>query len=200
MQLLLALPLFSFVGSITPGPNNIMIMSSGLNFGIKKSLPHALGICLGFPVMFIVTGLCLNELFVQFPAAHHSVKIIGATYMLYLAYKIARSSVEVDNVTSLKPLTFLSAFLFQWINPKAWVIRMSAIAAYTIPDANIVYQVSLICLIFMMTGIIPSVGVWLFFGAFLKKILKTPAHRKYFNYTMSTLLVISIILIFIGNN
>lgn len=197
MQLLLALPLFSFVGSITPGPNNIMIMSSGLNFGIKKSLPHALGIFLGFLVIFLLTGFGLGKLFIQFPEFHQSIKIIGGLYMLYLAYKIARSHVNVDNLVPLKPLTFLQAFLFQWVNPKAWVIRMSAIAAYTVPDANIFYQVSLICLVFMIAGILPSVIVWLFFGASLKKILKTPTHRKYFNYTMSALLIVSIALIFL---
>jgi len=197
MQLLLALPLFSFVGSITPGPNNIMIMSSGLNFGINKSLPHAFGIFLGFLVMFLLTGIGLGKLFIQFPEFHQSLKIIGAIYMLYLAYKIARSHVNVDNVAPIKPLTFLQAFLFQWVNPKAWVIRMSAIAAYTVPDANIFYQVSLICLVFMIAGILPSVIVWLFFGASLKKILKTPTHRKYFNYTMSALLIVSIALIFL---
>jgi threonine/homoserine/homoserine lactone efflux protein len=196
MELLFALLLFSFVGSITPGPNNIMIMSSGLNFGIRKSFPHYLGICVGFPIMILFSGMGLGELFIRFPHLQKVLKVIGAIYMLYLAWQIAISHIKENKFTRPHPLTFFQAVLFQWINPKAWVMGMGAIAAYTLPTANIFYQVMMICLIFMIIGI-PSVGVWLFFGSLLKDILKDEKCKRYFNYTMSILLVVSIALIFI---
>ncbi len=196
MELLFALILFSFVGSITPGPNNILIMSSGLIFGIRKSLPHYLGICVGFPTMLLLAGIGVGELFIRFVLLHKIIKIVGAVYMVYLAWQIARSHMKVNEITRVQPFTFLQAFLFQWVNPKAWVMGMSAIAAYTIPDTSVVYQICVICLIFTIVGI-PSVGVWLFFGAFLRNFLKDTTHRKYFNYTMSILLLISVALIFL---
>jgi len=196
LALLFPLLLFSFVASITPGPNNIMIMSSGLHFGIKKSLPHYLGICIGFPTMVLLAGMGVGILFTTFPFLHQWIKMIGAIYMLYLAWQIAVSHVKMHKHTRTKPLTFLQAFLFQWVNPKAWVMGMGAVTAYTVPGVNIFYQILLICCIFLLTAI-PSIGVWLFFGSVLKRFLKSDTHRNYFNYTMSLLLVLSIALIFI---
>jgi threonine/homoserine/homoserine lactone efflux protein len=196
MEFLSALFLFSFVSCFTPGPNNIMIMSSGLNFGIKRSFPHYLGICLGFPAMILLAGMGITILFVRFPLFHQIIKIVGAIYMLYLAWQIAISHFKVNKLTRPNPLTFIQAFLFQWVNPKAWVMGMGAIAAYTTPEANLFYQVLLICITFMIVGI-PSAGIWLFFGSVLKHFLTNDTHRKYFNYAMSLLLVISIALIFI---
>lgn len=196
LTLLLPLLLFSFVASITPGPNNIMMMSSGLHFGIKKSLPHYVGICLGFPTMVLLSGMGVGILFTTYPFLQQWIKIIGAIYMLYLAGQIAMSHVKMQQQTRSKPLTFWQAVLFQWVNPKAWVMGMGAVTAYTVPSLNIFYQIFLISLIFLLMAI-PSIGVWLFFGAILKRFLKSDTHRKYFNYTMSILLVISIALIFI---
>jgi threonine/homoserine/homoserine lactone efflux protein len=172
-----------------------MIMSSALNFGVQRSLPHYLGICVGFPTMIFLTGLGLGTLFVQFPLLHKIMKIAGAIYMLYLAWKIAISHLKVNELKPIRPLTFLQAFLFQWVNPKAWVMSMGAVAAYSLPGWPVLYQVLLICMVFIITGI-PSVGVWLCFGSLLRRFLTRDDYRCYFNYTMSFLLVVSIALIF----
>jgi threonine/homoserine/homoserine lactone efflux protein len=173
-----------------------MIMSSSLNFGVKKSLPHFLGICIGFPTMVLLAGMGVGALFITFPLLQHGVKIIGATYMLYLAWQIAISHIKENQYARRQPLTFLQACLFQWVNPKAWVMGMGAIAAYTVPGATIFYQILFICLIFLIIGA-PCISVWLFFGAALRPLLQNKEHKKYFNYTMSLLLVISIALVFI---
>jgi threonine/homoserine/homoserine lactone efflux protein len=116
--------------------------------------------------------------------------------MLYLAWQIAISHVKMNKYMRPQPLSFMRAFLFQWVNPKAWVMGMGAISAYTVPGTTIFSQILFICFTFLIIGI-PCIGVWLFFGTLLKHLLKNDIHRKYFNYTMSLLLVISIILIFL---
>ena len=119
MEFYLAILLFTTTASITPGPNNIMIMASGVNFGVKRSIPHVLGICLGFPVMVIALGLGLGTIFEDFPILHDIIKILGVAYLLYLAWLIASSSPFEEAASPVMPLRFDQAVLFQWVNPKA---------------------------------------------------------------------------------
>eukprot|EP01030_Chromulinospumella_sphaerica_P012162 gene12162-11952_t len=135
-SLLSAFALFAFVSSITPGPNNTMLLASGVNFGFRRSIPHALGISVGFMLLVISVGLGLGEVFKALPWAYTALRYIGAAYLLYLAWKIATSSAMSDDIDGKrKPMTFLAAAVFQWVNPKAWVMAISAMAAYTTADA-----------------------------------------------------------------
>ena len=132
-ELLLPLISFAFVSSITPGPNNLMLLASGVHFGFVRTLPHMLGIGIGFTLMTFLVGLGLGEIFKLVPALYTGLKYLGAAYMLYLAWKIANSSPIRESETVGRPMTFLQAALFQWVNPKAWVMAVYAIVTYTAP-------------------------------------------------------------------
>lgn len=194
MELYIAILVFAVSTTITPGPNNIMIMSSGLNFGLKRSLPHLMGIGLGFPLMVAGVGLGFGAIFERFPVIHEVIKVLGVLYLIYLAYLVATSAPKsLDNNTSeTKPLTFIQAALFQWINPKAWVMATGAVAAYTTQDASIMLQVMFISLAFLIAGV-PCVGMWLVCGTWLKRFLKEVKYQRLFNLTMALLLIVSIL-------
>ena len=189
MEFYLAILLFTATASITPGPNNIMIMASGVNFGVKRSIPHVLGICLGFPVMVIGLGLGLGTIFENFPILHDIIKVLGVAYLLYLAWLIASSSPFEEAASSAMPLRFDQAVLFQWVNPKAWVMATGAISAYTTVGDTLA-QVLFIAFAFFITAA-PSVAVWLIFGAGLKRYLENPRHNRTFNISMALLLIAS---------
>ena len=191
MEFALAVLLFAASTTVTPGPNNVMIMTSGLNHGIKKSLPHFMGICFGFPAMVVAVGLGFGIIFERYPMLHEIIKVIGVFYLLYLAYLIAISSQNSLESNKSKPLTFLQAAIFQWVNPKAWIMATGAIAAYTTLNSSVYVQVLFIALSFFVVAF-PAVGVWLVFGANLKKILIKPEHQHRFNVSMALLLVISV--------
>lgn len=192
MELILAIALFAFSSGITPGPNNIMLMTSGVNFGIKHSLPHLLGICIGFPSMVLAIGLGLTALFNAFPSLHTIIRYLGITYMLYLAYLIASSSSKLEGKAKAKPLSFIQAAAFQWVNPKAWIMALGAVATFTTMQQALAPQALLIALVFMSVAF-PCALIWLGFGVALKRLLQTPKHQKAFNITMALLLVISIL-------
>ncbi|MGI9280336.1 MAG: LysE family translocator [Endozoicomonas sp.] len=172
--------------------NNVMIMTSGMNHGTRQSLPHFLGICLGFPLMVLFVGLGLGTVFDLFPALHDIIKVLGVAYLLYLSWIIAKSAPADLNGAKTKPLTFLQSALFQWVNPKAWIMATGAIAAYTTVSDAVFQQVLVIALAFFVASI-PCVGAWLFFGVRLKKVLQQPSYQRAFNITMALLLVASII-------
>jgi threonine/homoserine/homoserine lactone efflux protein len=169
-----------------------MLTTTGLNFGVRRGIPHLLGICIGFPVMLALIGLGFGTLFQLYPVLHEIIRIIGIVYLLYLAWKIANSSGGVSEVTQSKPINFWQSAAFQWINPKAWIMGSSALAAYTTLDDNFFVQVTIICITFMIITF-PCAGVWLVFGAGLQKFLRDPVHLKLFNIAMALLLVASIL-------
>jgi len=191
MEFYLAIILFAASTSVTPGPNNIMIMTSGLNYGVRGSIPHLLGICFGFPAMVIMVGLGFSVVFEMYPMFHEVIKIIGVGYLVFLAWLIASSSPSLLEVENSKPLNFTQAALFQWINPKAWVIATGAVSAYTSVSSDIFSQVIIIALTFFIVAF-PCVGIWLFFGVGLKKYLNSPKHQKIFNISMALLLIGSV--------
>lgn len=192
MELLLAIFVFAASTSITPGPNNIMIMASGMNFGTRRSLPHYLGICIGFPAMVAVVGLGFGFIFDTYPLIHEIIKVVGIVYLLYLSWLIANSAPKSLDSTETKPISFWQAVLFQWVNPKAWIMATGAVAAYTAAASDIYSQVLLIALVFFVVAF-PCIGAWLFFGVWLKNVLKDSLHQRIFNTCMALLLVISII-------
>jgi len=183
---------FGVIAAITPGPNNVMLTTTGLNFGVRRGIPHLLGICIGFPVMLALIGLGFGTLFQLYPVLHEIIKIIGIVYLLYLAWKIANSSGGISTVSQSRPINFWQSAAFQWINPKAWIMGSSALAAYTTLDDSFFIQVAIVCVTFMIITF-PCAGVWLFFGAGLQKFLRDPAHLKLFNIAMALLLVGSIL-------
>ena len=190
MEFYLAILLFTTTASITPGPNNIMIMASGVNFGVKRSIPHVLGICLGFPVMVIALGLGLGTIFENFPILHDIIKILGVAYLLYLAWLVASSSSFEETSSPSRPLRFDQAVLFQWVNPKAWVMATGAISTYTTTAGDTLTQVLFIAFAFFITAA-SSVMIWLIFGAGLKRYLENPRHNRTFNISMALLLIAS---------
>lgn len=192
MELLIAIFIFAVSTSITPGPNNIMIMASGVNFGARRSFPHYLGICFGFPVMVILVGSSFGFVFDRYPVIHAIIKIFGIAYLLYLSWLIANSAPQSFDVTEAKPISFWQAVLFQWVNPKAWIMATGAVATYTSATSDIYAQVLIIALVFFLVAF-PCIGSWLFFGVWLKRFLKDPYHQKIFNICMASLLVISIL-------
>ncbi|MFV7783667.1 LysE family translocator [Shewanella marisflavi] len=192
MELVFAIALFAFSSGITPGPNNIMLMTSGVNFGIKPSLPHLAGICIGFPCMVLAIGLGLSAVFQAYPLLHLIIKYIGIAYLLYLSWLIANSSSKMEGKQTAKPLSFLQAAAFQWVNPKGWIMAVGAIATFTVIDQPLTPQVLTIASVFFSVAL-PCALVWLGFGVALKRLLKNQRQQKGFNITMALLLVASII-------
>lgn len=184
---LLALIAYSFVTSITPGPNNLMLLSSGVNFGFSRSIPHMLGIGIGFVVLLLAVGFGLGAVLSAFPALHTALKIAGAAYLLYLAWKIAMTrSVSGREGQNVRPLTFLDAAAFQWVNPKAWVMAVTAMAVYSDPRSPFV-SVLLISAAFGIVNL-PCISVWAGFGTALRGFLADPVRLKWFNIAMGLLL------------
>ncbi|MGS0674439.1 LysE family translocator [Shewanella sp. 0m-4] len=192
MELIFTIALFAFSSGITPGPNNIMLMSSGVNFGVKRSLPHLSGICIGFPAMVLAIGLGLSAVFQNYPVLHSIIKYIGIAYMLYLAWLIANSSAKMNGKDTTAPLSFMQAAAFQWVNPKAWIMGIGAVATFTTMSQALAPQVVTIALVFFFIAV-PSAFVWLGFGVALKRLLKNQRQQKIFNVTMALLLVLSIL-------
>ncbi|MBC9745393.1 LysE family translocator [Pseudomonas syringae] len=195
-DLLLAFTLFAFVTSITPGPNNMMLLASGVNFGFSRTLPHMLGISVGFFVLVLAVGFGLGSVFKAWPVLYTILRYVGAAYLLYLAWKIATSGPASDKVDSQgKPLSFVSAALFQWVNPKAWIMAIGAISTYT-PMQGYFYNVLVISAVFALINL-PSVGVWAGFGSLLRNVLRDPLGLRIFNGVMAALLVASLYPLFI---
>ena len=192
----LAIIAFSVTACVTPGPNNAMIMASGLNYGIRRSMPHYLGIVLGFPTMVLAVGMGIAQLFELYPVMHLVLKIAGAAYLSYLAYKIATAPVSETSVSEGTPFTFIQAAAFQWVNPKAWVLAVGATVTYTTLGEGYVLQVITIGLIFMIFGA-PCIMLWLWGGASLKTLMRNPGTVRIFNISMALLLIGSLVPVFI---
>ncbi|NOU49258.1 LysE family translocator [Pseudoalteromonas sp. JBTF-M23] len=192
MDYFIAILLFAISSSITPGPNNVLVMTSGLNFGVKRSMPLLCGICFGFTVMLLIVGIGFMQVFTYFPSLHLVIKTLGVGYLLYLAYLIANSSNAISSSSQPTPLSFLNGALFQWINAKAWIVASGAIAAFTTVNVSSFEQQITIALIFLFVSF-PCVGIWLLFGSVLKRHLTKPRYLICFNYTMSLLLILSVL-------
>lgn len=191
----LAIIIFVISTCVTPGPNNTLILASGLNYGIRRSLQHFFGIWIGFPAMFVAVGLGLAGLFEQFPVLHVILKILGAAYLSYLSWRIASAPISEFNETIGEPFTFIQAAAFQWINPKAWILAVGAIVTYTVISDSYVFQILTIALLFTIFGA-PCSLLWLWFGASLKSILQKPIYVRTFNIIMATLLMGSLLPVF----
>ncbi|MGN7878194.1 LysE family translocator [Hyphomicrobiales bacterium] len=187
---LLALFLFAFTTSITPGPNNMMLFASGVNFGFVRTVPHMLGIGAGFFLLLIAVGFGLGALLHSVPLLYTALKFAGGAYLVWIAWKIGTSRSLGEGKAGANPMTFLQAAAFQWVNPKAWVMAVSAMATYTSSDSYL-FSVLVVGLVFALVNV-PSVSTWAGFGSALRQWLSEPSRLKWFNITMAVLLVVSL--------
>ena len=190
LDLILAFTAYAFVTSITPGPNNTMLLSSGATFGFGPTLPHILGVTLGFTVMLLAVGLGAGGVFVAVPVLHEALRYIGAAYLLYLAWRIARSGGVNGAGDRAEPMTFAQAAAFQWVNPKTWIMAIGAVTAYT-PENGYFLNLLVVTVIFTLVNG-PCVAAWAGFGTLLKRVLDRPALLRAFNVAMALLLLASL--------
>ncbi|KAA0952760.1 LysE family translocator [Pseudomonas sp. ANT_H12B] len=191
LDLLLGFALFALVTSITPGPNNTMLLASGVNFGFNRTIPHMLGITCGFFVLVVAVGFGLGAVFQTYPLLYSVLRYVGAAYLLYLAWKIAHSGPVSDTEQGeAKPISYLGAAAFQWVNPKAWIMAIGAISTYT-PMQGYFTNVIVIAAVFALINL-PSVGVWAACGTLLRNVLKDRRWLRLFNWGMAALLVVSL--------
>ncbi len=190
IDILLALILFALVSSITPGPNNVMLMASGANFGFRRTVPHMLGISFGHGLMVMLVGLGLGQIFALYPTARLTLQVFSTAYLLWLAWKIANAAPPRKGEEAGRPFTFLQAAAFQWVNPKAWYMAIYAITNYAPADARLLGP-ALVAAVFAATNL-PSVSVWAAIGTQVKRLLTRPALLRAFNWTMAVLLVLTL--------
>lgn len=186
-----ALVVFVFATAFTPGPNNIMVTASGVNFGFMRTVPHMAGITIGFVVLLSACAAGLGLVFAAVPVLQTVLKIAGAVYMLWLAWKVANSGPSNENPDLATPMTFWQAALFQWVNPKAVVMALSVIAIYVRPDHQLTDFAIVFGLEFIAT--VATVATWTGFGVALRGLLSNPRHARTFNIVMALLLVASIV-------
>ena len=187
---LLPLAMFIFVSSITPGPNNVMLTASGANFGYRRSVPHMLGISVGAAVQLLLVGAGLGALFAQLPVLYGVLQWMGALYLLCLAWKIATAGQMGAAQAKGQPLGFWQAAAFQWVNPKAWIMSVGVVAAYTSPQA---YWPSLLLgAVVMLVVNYPCISVWTLFGAAIGRALQSARARQWFNWVMAGMLLLSL--------
>ncbi|MTH65127.1 LysE family translocator [Paracoccus shanxieyensis] len=188
-HIVLALAAFAFVTSITPGPNNLMLMASGANFGMRRTLPHMLGVTFGFGAMVGLLGLGLDRIIAQAPFVAQGLKWISLLYVLWLAWKIARSAPPVaQGDPQARPMGFLAASAFQWVNPKAWMMALGALSAYAAGAGGVLG----VALVFTAVNL-PAVAVWAAMGQALRGWLADPVRLRIFNIAMAVLLILSML-------
>lgn len=195
-DVLIAASLFSFVSSITPGPNNMMMLASGVNFGFRRSVPHWLGICGGFTFMLCAVGLGLHTLLAEHPALYDVLRYAGAAYLVWMAWQLATASAAPtaqDDGTpnsEARPLGVLGAAAFQWVNPKAWVMAVTAMSTY-LPARAQALDVLALALLFGVINL-PCVACWAGGGAALRRFLQDPLRLRIFNISMALALLASL--------
>lgn len=187
---LLPLAMFIFVSSITPGPNNVMLTASGANFGYQRSIPHMLGITVGVAVMLLLVGAGLGTLFERIPMLYSALQWVGAAYLVWLAWKVATSGRAQASQAGSRPFGFWQAAAFQWVNPKAWLMCVGVVAAYTSPTS---YWPSLMLGAVVMLAVnYPCISVWTLFGTVIGRWLQSPRALQIFNGVMAGLLLLSL--------
>ena len=192
---ILSISLFWFVTAYTPGPNNVVASYSGFNFGVKKTIPHILGVTLGFTSLVVFLSIGLINVFKLFPIIQIVIKYLGTLFLIYLAYKIA-FSVNTNDTKKENPVKFIETFLFQYLNPKGVTVAIIVVSTYVELGENYLnYSAQIVFLAFMFS--VTSITLWTFVGRFLRKFATNDKFIKYFNYVMSCLLLLSIITFYI---
>ena len=188
---LIAFMVFAVATAVTPGPNNAMLAASGASHGVRRTLPHVLGVCLGFGVMVAVVGLGLAGPLAASPTLHAWLRWVGGAWMLWIAFGIARSAI-VAGAAPRSPMTFTGAALFQWVNPKAWLLTVATTATYTVPNLPLLPQILLLSLLFTVVDF-PCSLLWVTIGAGAAQVLHSTRRLRAFNMAMAALLVLSIV-------
>ena len=191
IEILIALVGFAFAGSVTPGPNNLMLLASGANYGLRRTLPHMLGISLGHSFMVFMMGVVLLEVFLRLPVLNVVLKVVSVVYMLWLAWRIATAVPPEAKKVEGKPFTFLQAAAFQWVNPKAYFIAMTAVSGYAPQNLGTVIGALLVAMIFACVNF-PSVSIWAILGVQVRRFLGTAGRLRAFNIAMAALLIASL--------
>ena len=187
IELLTGLAAFSFASSITPGPNNLMLMASGANYGFRRTVPHMLGVGLGFVFMVIMVGVGLVGVFNAIPASYTALKVVSVVYLLYLAAKVATAAPPANGERAQgRPFSFWQAAAFQWVNPKAWTMALTSVAIYA-PSQSLL-AVAFVALVFGAINL-PCVSAWAVLGEKLRSVIAEPARLRVFNAVMALLLV-----------
>ncbi|WP_062560555.1 LysE family translocator [Paracoccus aminovorans] len=193
-QILLALVAFAFATSVTPGPNNLMLMASGANFGLRRSVPHLLGVALGFGAMVALLGLGVDRLIAEAPRLALALKAVSLVYVLWLAWKIAHAAAPEGQAGTGRPMGFLAACAFQWVNPKAWMMGLGALSAYSAGAGGAL----VVAAVFTLVNL-PSVALWAAMGQGLRGLLQDAGRRRLFNRVMAVLLVASMLPVLSGH-
>jgi len=189
IQLLTAFLLFAFVSSVTPGPNNLMLMASGANFGFRRTVPHMLGVGIGFTFMVVLVGTGLMQLFDAYPVSYKILKVGSVLYLTWLAWKIATAAEPGKGKVGATPLNFLQAAAFQWVNPKAWAMALTAVTAYA-PSRDF-GAVLFVAIVFGVINL-PTISMWTVLGQQIRHVLTSPVRLRLFNATMAVLLMASL--------
>jgi threonine/homoserine/homoserine lactone efflux protein len=192
METLVPYILYCIAMSGTPGPNNVMVMASGVNYGYRRSLPHIFGINVGFSLMLAVMALGLGAVFVAEPRLQMALKVVGVAYMLWLAWKIATASGIAEGKAGGRPMTFLEGAAFQWVNVKAWFMVVGAISVYAPPGFSPLQKALYLGGVMLIAGS-PPTHIWTLFGVGIRRFLQNPKALRAFNITMAVLLVFSLI-------
>ena len=193
--LFIAFVVFAAVMFITPGPNNIMLLSSGLTYGFRRSLPHVAGITIGFAFMIGAVGLGLGTIFIAYPMLQTILKYAGVAYLIYLAAAIALSGpVKSGQDNQRGPMTFWGAAMFQWINVKGWVMVIGTITAYA-GIASFPWNIVIQVMLSLLLGVV-SCSAWALFGSALRPVLTSPRAVRVFNIAMAALLLASLYPVF----
>jgi len=190
--LIFALLSFVIATAFTPGPNNLMLLSSGLSFGYKRTLPLIIGIMIGFPLMVVAVGLGIGELFEIFPLLYNILKVVGISYLLWMAWKISQTKGTLHTSKTNKPFTILQSALFQWVNPKAWIMAMTSTTSFISNEGDIQLQVLFIAFIYFIVGLF-STHSWTLGGVLLQKIIQQEKSLHIFNVSMALLMVFSVL-------
>ena len=191
-ELLFAFFVFIVVMYITPGPNNIMVLSSGLTYGFRRTMPHIMGITIGFAFMIAAVGLGFGTVFIAYPVLQTVLKYLGAAYLVYLALAIATSGPPKPDETKTRgPMTFLGAAMFQWVNVKGWVMVIGTITAYA-AIARFPWNIAIQAGLALCLGVV-STSIWTLFGSALRPVLTSPTAVRAFNIVMAILLLASLI-------
>lgn len=198
MEFLLPLAAFALLSAGTPGPNNLMLMASGMNYGFRRSTGHMTGVAYGFPLMIAAVGLGLSQLFSVFPLLETLLKYACATYLIYLAYKIATAKPRIGQDGEMEvsgdPLTFWQAAAFQWVNPKAWVMATTALTVYALPLSS-TGNAFAVALVFACVGTFTATS-WTALGDRLRIFFSNPLRMRIFNGVAAALLLATLVPVF----
>jgi threonine/homoserine/homoserine lactone efflux protein len=197
VSVVVPMAVFTLAGSLTPGPNNVMLAASGANFGFRQSSQHMLGVVTGASFLLYAVALGMGALFVALPALQLAIKIAGALFLLYLAWRIATATPGAADATHAKPLSFLAAFGFQFANPKAWTITAGAASTFMPTDINAAFAAGILAATFAVVAV-PAVIIWTAFGVGIGRFLKSPRAHRLFNGAMGLLLVATVVFLFVA--